>query len=295
MNASFERTLGFTSRELCSRPFIEFVHVDDHDRTQQEIVRLASGEDTVRFDNRYQCKDGSWRWLAWTCPAPRENSGILYAVARDITLQKEAEEQLRIRDSIFDSMQNGLLITDPHQPDNPIVYCNQAFTELTGYAVEDVLGRNCRFLQREDTSQPQLDVLRGAIVAAQTCRVMLRNYRQDRSMFWNELIVSPVQNSEGQLTHFVGMQYDVSQIVHANSERWQEFSQLIASLAPRQRQVLDLLVNGQNVKSIAKQLGISPKTAEVHRARVLEKLSVDSTVELVRLVVANSPPDSTAV
>ncbi len=287
VNPSFARVLGYTKEELLSRPFIELVHPGDKESTLCEMERLSNGEDSIHFVNRYRCKDGGYRWLAWTCPAPTSDEGLLYAVARDITSQKEAEEQLRIRDSIFSSMQNGLLITDPLQPDNPIIYCNQAFCDLTGYAPDEVLGNNCRFLQGEDRSQPQLDVLRAAIQEGQSCRVLLRNYRKDGSMFWNELIISPVQDERGQLTHFVGLQYDVSEIVHANADRWRKLSERLQTLAPRQRQVSDLLVAGKNTKTIARELGISAKTVEVHRVRVLEKMEVDTTVDLVRLVISS--------
>ena len=287
VNPSFERTLGYTREELLSRPFVEFVHPDDRELTQREVERLSSGEDTVHFENRYQCKDGSWRWLAWTCPTPKDGSGLLYAVARDITAQKEAEQQLRIRDSIFSSMETGLLISDPTQPGNPIIYCNRAFCETTGYSAEDVLGRNCRFLHRDDRNQPQLDVLRKAIGEGQSCRVLLRNYRKDGSMFWNELILSPVRDRRGELTHFVGLQYDISEIVRANSELWSEVASRLELLAPRQREIVDMMVAGMNTKSIARHLSISPKTVESHRARVFEKMSVDSTVGLVRMVVSS--------
>ncbi len=287
VNPSFERTLGYTPEELLARPFVEFVHPEDRDLSQRELKRLSAGQDTVHFENRFQCKDGTWRWLAWTCPTPKDGSGLLYAVGRDVTAQKEAEEQLRIRDSIFSSMQNGLLITDPRQPDNPIIYCNQAFSDLTGYAVEDVLGRNCRFLQGADRTQPQLDVLRNAIREAQPARVLLRNYRKDGSMFWNELIISPVRDSHGELTHFVGLQYDISEIMRANSDLWNEVSIRLESLAPRQREIVDLIVAGMNTKAIARKMGISPKTVENHRARVFAKMSVDSAIELVRMVLGS--------
>ncbi len=287
VNPSFGRTLGYTSEELLSRPFLDFVHPDDRERAQTELARLAGGRDAVHIEIRFQRKDGTWRWLAWTCPTPEDDSGLLYAVGRDVTAQKEAEEELRIRDSIFSSMQNGLLITDARQPDNPIVYCNQAFCDLTGYAAEDVLGRNCRFLQGDDRTQPQLDVLRDAIHKAQPCRVLVRNYRKDGSMFWNELIISPVRDSNDALTHFVGLQYDISEMMRANSSLWEEVSGRLELLAPRQREIVDFIVAGMNTKSIASQMGISPKTVENHRARAFAKMSVSSTIELVRMVLGS--------
>ena len=287
VNPSFERTLGYTREELQPRKLLDLVHPDDRASALGELKRLSEGLDVVQFEVRCRRKDGSWCWLAWTCPAPASDKQLLYAVARDITSQKKSDEQLRIRDSIFSSMENGLLITDPTQEDNPIVYCNDAFCRLSGYAFEEVLGRNCRFLQGGDRLQPQLDVLRKAIKNEVACRVLLRNYRKDGSLFWNELVNSPVRDADGRLTHFVGLQYDVSCVIHANSEGWKKLSARLRSLAPRQRQVLDLLVVGENTKSIAQKLSISPKTVEIHRARVLDKMGVESQVDLVRLLVSS--------
>ena len=85
VNAAFSR-LGYTQEELLSKPFIEFVHPDDRSATQKEVENLLRGQPTVRFENRYRCKDGSYRWLSWTSmPDP---SGIRYVVGRDITEEK---------------------------------------------------------------------------------------------------------------------------------------------------------------------------------------------------------------
>jgi PAS domain S-box-containing protein len=106
---------------------------------------------------------------------------------------------------------NGILITDLSLPDNPIVYVNPAFERTTGYSMEEVIGRNCRFLQGGDRDQPSLEELRAAIREGRGCRVVLRNYRKDGSLFWNELYVSPVHDGEGRLTNFVGVQNDVTE------------------------------------------------------------------------------------
>ena len=288
VNRSFTNVLGYSTEELLATPFLELVHPEDHEATLGEVQRLSQGDDTVYFENRYRHKNGNWVWLSWTCPAPRTGSLLLYAVARDITKQKEAERGLRIRDSILTSMQNGLLITDPRQDDNPIIYCNEAFTKLTGYAAEESIGLNCRFLQGEDRHQPQLEELRRAIAEGRMTRVLLRNYRKDGSMFWNELVISPVCDEQDQLTHFVGLQYDITDIIRATQDRWRDVRERMESLAPRQREVMDHLVHGRPTKSIARELGISAKTVEVHRARVFEKMGVDSVVDLVRLVISSN-------
>jgi PAS domain S-box-containing protein len=114
---------------------------------------------------------------------------------------------------------NGIVITDPRVPDNPIIYANPAFEEITGYSADEVLGHNCRFLQSDDRDQPALYELRGAITEGRECRVVLRNYRKDGTPFWNELYVSPIHDEEGRLTNFVGVQNDVTHRRRIEEER----------------------------------------------------------------------------
>ena len=109
------------------------------------------------------------------------------------------------------SARNGVLITDANQPDNPIVYANPAFERITGYSAEEVIGRNCRFLQGADRDQPALDEVRTAIREGRECRVDVRNYRKDGTLFWQELSISPVRDETGNVTHFVGIQDDVTE------------------------------------------------------------------------------------
>ena len=84
LNPAWERALGYSREELMSRPFIEFVHPDDRDRTLEQNKRVRAGEKALAFENRYLCKDGSFRWLLWNT-APDLDHGIIFSVARDIT------------------------------------------------------------------------------------------------------------------------------------------------------------------------------------------------------------------
>jgi len=125
----------------------------------------------------------------------------------------------RLLDRAVAASSNGIVITDPNAPDDPIVYVNPAFERISGYAAEEVGGRNCRFLQGEDHDQPALDELREALREERECRVVLKNYRKDGTPFWNELYVSPVQDEEGKLTNFVGIQNDITQRRRTEEER----------------------------------------------------------------------------
>ncbi len=105
----------------------------------------------------------------------------------------------------------GIVISDACQADNPIIYCNQAFLEITGYSCEEVIGRNCRFLQGRDTDPQAVETIRQSIRAGQECQVVLKNYRKDGTPFWNDLTISPVRDASGRLTHFIGVQTDITQ------------------------------------------------------------------------------------
>jgi len=108
------------------------------------------------------------------------------------------------------SMVHGLLITDPAQEDNPITYVNNAMERMTGYSSEDILGKNCRFLQGENTDAQSIKKIDEAIATHQAITITLKNYRKDGSEFWNELTLSPVQDLAGKTVNFVGVQQDVS-------------------------------------------------------------------------------------
>jgi diguanylate cyclase (GGDEF)-like protein/PAS domain S-box-containing protein len=105
---------------------------------------------------------------------------------------------------------DGLVIADARLPEMPLVYVNPAFERLTGYRAEEVLGKNCRLLQRNDTRQDGLDDVRLALDNGTSCMLTLRNYRKNGSMFWNELSLAPILERSGQVKHFVGTLSDVT-------------------------------------------------------------------------------------
>lgn len=129
---------------------------------------------------------------------------------RDITERKQTHERLRLFERSMESSSNAVVITDARCEDLPIIYVNPAFTRITGYEPEEAIGKNCRFLQRDDNNQASLDVLRKALSKQQECNVVVRNFRKDGTPFWNDLFIAPVTDTEGDVTHFVGIQSDIS-------------------------------------------------------------------------------------
>jgi PAS domain S-box-containing protein len=105
---------------------------------------------------------------------------------------------------------DGIAISDPRLPDNPLVYVNPGFERLTGYGSEEAVGENCRYLQGPERDQPGIEAIRTALRLREHCLVVLKNFRRDGSMFYNELSISPVHDNAGRLAFLVGIQKDVT-------------------------------------------------------------------------------------
>ena len=140
LNPAWERTLGFTREELMSKPFIEFVHPDDRERTLNQNRLVRSGGQALRFENRYLCKDGSYRWLLWNA-APDPGQSVIYSVARDITARKLAEEE---RERLVAELQAALAEVRTLQAFLPICsYCKRIRDdENYWHAVESYISKH---------------------------------------------------------------------------------------------------------------------------------------------------------
>ena len=123
----------------------------------------------------------------------------------------DGPDKLRLLERAVTASTNSIVISDPNLPDDPLVYVNPAFEETTGYAAEEALGRNCRFLQGEDRTQPAIAELRTAIREGRQCTAVLRNYRKDGTLFWNELSIYPVLDEDRRVSNFVGVQNDITE------------------------------------------------------------------------------------
>lgn len=130
---------------------------------------------------------------------------------------------------VVDASNDGIVVAEQEGDDNILIYANAAFERLTGYASDDILYQDCRFLQAGDRAQIGLQAIRDAVKANKPCRQIIRNYRKDGSPFWNELSITPVLNESDQLTYYIGIQKDVTEQVEAQ-QRVRELESEVAAL-----------------------------------------------------------------
>lgn len=155
-------------------------------------------------------------------------SVILYAHRAYIYRFESALEELHLNRRIFRSVTSGIVVASATEADHPVIYVNPAFEVTTGYSLEEVLGKNYRFLQGHEKDQPGLTLLREALREKRETVVIVRNRRKDGSEFWNELSLSPIRNAGGEVTHFVSIQNDVTSRI-AFEEALRESEKLAAA------------------------------------------------------------------
>ncbi|GHC02740.1 sensor domain-containing protein [Thermomonas carbonis] len=198
------------------------LHPEDRLVVQTAVSEaIASDEDGWECEYRLRRKDGTYADVVDRGFLLRDVDGRAYRAVGgmiDVTQKRLDEADLRLLRRAVESTDNGILIADVRHPDQPLVYANPAFEHMTGYAAAEVMGRNCRFLQGSDQDQAALQTLRLAIAERRESRVVLRNYRKDGSLFWNELHVAPVHAEDGSVSHFVGILTDVSHRHHYEQE-----------------------------------------------------------------------------
>jgi PAS domain S-box-containing protein len=208
-----EHLLGYPLERWTREPdfWRSRIHPADRDWAVAQCARASRRHEAHTFEYRMIAADGRVVWLRDIVRVVEMGDRHeLAGVMIDVTAAKEAEEKLRLRDRALAAVDEGILITDARRPDNPIVYVNPAFERMTGYSAADVAGRNCRLLQGPDTDPEAVAALRQSVNGAHPATVEILNYRKDGTAFWNCLSIGTITDAEGRLTHFVGVQRDVT-------------------------------------------------------------------------------------
>lgn len=194
----------------------------------------------------------------------------------------------RLSVEALESVRSAIVISDATDPEHRIVYMNPAFQTLTGYGPDEVLGQNCRFLQGKDHDQASREKIRNALQCKEPVRAVVRNYRRDGSLFYNELFIDPIFGSDGEATHFIACQNAVSD--PGAADLFQAASLRLERLTEREHDVFPMVASGFPNKLIARQLGISPRTVEKHRINILKKFEVSDLTLVVRYAIALAIP-----
>ena len=187
---------------------------------------------------------------------------------------------------LIDSSPVASVVSDPRLPDNPLIACNQAFIDLTGYSEEEIIGRNCRFLAGPGTEPWLTETIREGVRERKPVMVEILNYKKDGTPFRNAVVVAPMFDDEGELTYFFGSQVELGEDAQGPSlTRRVRATEKIKELSKRQLEVLQMVASGLRNKQIAWELGLSEKTIKMHRGISMEKLGAQSSAEMIRLAV----------
>jgi|GEM_PF-1412454 len=217
-----ERELsGLAPEEVIAVPerYLQVIHPEDRADFEETLRTSAKSLKPSNHEYRIIATSGEVKWVRDTTHYSRLDNGdvILDGVALDISDRRQSEERLRLLDRAIAASSNGIIITDPLETDNPIIYANPGFEQITGYTINEVIGKNCRFLQGVETTQSALKGVLTALKDERECHVTLRNYRKDGTLFWNELSISPVRDASGKLTHYIGIQTDITELQQAKA------------------------------------------------------------------------------
>ena len=203
-----------TDAELTSERGIAAYHPADRPEIQDAFERAVDAGESYDLELRLIDDTDTLRWVRTRGEPQFDDTGDVIRVRgtiQDITERKAREGELQQMRNAVDRAPIGIVVSDPTQADNPLVYVNDGFVEQTGYTRQEATGRNCRFLQGEDTDEATVAELRSAIDAAEPASVTIRNYRADGSPFWNHLEIAPVTDESGTLVNYIGFQQDVTE------------------------------------------------------------------------------------
>lgn len=211
VNITSKLISGFEIEQILGLHYLQFTPPEYTDITVRAFNNAVKGQ-IQRIEIQIYSVTGKTYWADLTYLPILQHQEIvgIFAIIRDISSRYQIEENLRLLKRGLDATLNGIIITE-FTRNHEIVYANPAFLELTGYSEVEVLGRNCRFLQGEGTDPVSVQQIRQALEDRREFKTTLKNYRKNGTWFWNQLSLSPVLDENGECTHFIGVQRDITQ------------------------------------------------------------------------------------
>jgi len=213
VSSAVERVLGYEPDALVGEQFGDFLVDGTVPDALNAYAGLLDGDPVEGLELTFRSADGDPVFMDVNATPFFEDGDVagVQGVGRDVTERRDREAELRVKHRAVADAAVGVSIADATADDLPLVYVNEAFERITGYDESEALGRNCRFLQGEDTDDETVAAIRAGIEARESVSVEVLNYRRNGTPFWNDLTVTPVRDDDGAVTHFVGFQSDVTE------------------------------------------------------------------------------------
>ncbi len=212
---------GYPPDELIGMPYRDLIIEEDKEMTDLVAAEIMAGREFKSFSNRFRKKNGDIAYNLWSARWSHD-SNLMYCVARDEKEKIEEKHRLKLLEKVINSTSDPILITEAAPQDLPgprIVFVNEAFTKMTGYTAEEVIGKNPRILQGPDSDYEELKKLGEKMRRWDSSELTVLNYTKSGEPYWVNFAVSPVANEKGWYTHWISVQRDVTEQKKQEAEK----------------------------------------------------------------------------
>ncbi len=220
VNPAFSMVLGWSEKELLEKPFVDFVHPEDVEKTIEEVKKLSNGSKTINFVNRYIKKSGEYTVLNWLAN-PDESTGSIYAIARDITERKREENELISALNQTKQLQKALdesAIVSIVDDNFKITYVNDKFCEISKYSREELIGKDHVIVSSGYYSNEFLTNLKSNINSGNIWKGQIKNKNKNGSFYWVDTTIVPFMNGSDKPYQYIGISYDITEQVFSEQK-----------------------------------------------------------------------------
>ena len=215
INPAFTLTLGWTEEELLQKPFFDFIHPEDLEKTRDEISKLAKGISTVDFINRFKTNNGSYRLLQWVAN-PDPITGELFAIGRDNTLLKKIKTENEVSATTIEQLNSALnesAIVTVIDSDGKIEFVNDAFIKVSKYSRDEILGRDHNILDSDYHDSEFYNEIWNTVKNGKIWKGEIINKCKDGAFFWTETTIVPFFDIDKKPVRYILIRYDVTERV----------------------------------------------------------------------------------